>query len=173
MTLAEVRSRLTATLAGRSEPVITLGDRYVPAAALYTGARRRVRRAGLPVADDLDMLELALADAWRGVVEMPPIRLSGRRATVLSAVPWPDAATCWCDIGEQLLGGALLVIRPTGADSGEIADLLRRWKPDRAHLSLDMVHALGGSDHGRAALVDLRERDPHAARRAAGIGTVA
>jgi hypothetical protein len=173
MTLAEVRSRLTTTLAGRSEPVVALGDHYVPAAALYTGARRRVRRADLGVADDVQMLEFALAEAWRGRLEMPPLRLSSRRSTVLSAVAWPDAAACWADVAEHLLGGALLLVRPTVGSAEEIADLLRRWRPDRAHLSLDMVHSLGASDQGRAALVDLRERDPHAARRAAGFSTVA
>lgn len=173
MTLAATRARLTTTLAGRSEPLVAWADRYVPAAALYTGARRRVRRPDLPVDDDVQMIEAALALAWRGELELPPLVLSPRRSTVLSAMPWPDPAACWADVAEHLLGGALLLVRPVTRSAEEIADLLRRWRPDHTHLSLDLVHALGSFEVGRAALVDLRERDPHAARRAAGLGTVA
>ena len=104
MTLAEVRSRLTATLAGRSEPVITLGDRYVPAAALYTGARRRVRRAGLPVADDLDMpgVDLHSTDTW--VVVRHWGALFGQRENVvaLDATAFGVAAAAAAFVGVDL-----------------------------------------------------------------------
>src|SRR4051794_10799277 len=92
--LTEARQLLRAGLSHRSEPVLVVGDQFVPAVSLWAGALQRERTgrghrsdAVVPlVTSDIERVYAAIAAVWRGDLKLPRSdRPSPRRAALVTA----------------------------------------------------------------------------------------
>ena len=156
--LAEVRRVLRSALSHRSEPVLVVEDRFVPAVALWAGALQHQRRTrgphgGAPlVTSELDRVHAAIAAAWSGELAIPAWdRPSPRRSALVVATPW---AANGLDAGIllALLGGSALIVRPNPDSFEQLLDALSRWKPWRAEITEEQLAWLRRRPEGREAL---------------------
>jgi hypothetical protein len=156
LALVDVRRVLRAGLSRRSEPVLVLGDQFVPAVALWAGALQfqRQRRAGVVplVNTELERVHAAIASAWTGELPIPAWdRPSPRRSALVVATPWAadgrDAS-----IVLALISGSALVVRPDPDAFEEVLEALLRWKPWRAEVTEDQLAWLRDRPEGRQAL---------------------
>jgi hypothetical protein len=154
--LADVRRLLRSGLSRRSEPVLVMGDRFIPAVALWAGALQHQRRTGDGIspliATDLDRVHAAIAAAWSGELAIPTgDRPSPRRSALVVATPWvADGRDA--NIVLSLLGGSALVVRPNPDDCDELLEALLRWKPWRAEITEGQLAWLRRHPEGRHAL---------------------
>ncbi len=154
--LAEVRQRLRSGLSRRSEPVLVMGERFIPAVALWAGAlqhRRSVHAGVAPlVATDLDRVTAAIAAAWGGELPIPAWdRPTPRRSALVVAGPWaPDGLDA--NIVVSLLGGSAVVVRPDPTAFDEVLEALVRWRPWRAEITEEQLAWLRHRPDGRSAM---------------------